>query len=94
MFAGDNMDGYIDEYGQGRVRVGVMGRKMEIAVDAVIDTTLFLFLEKRKPVLKEKQIISSFGKAFLSKIRFLVKICVILWLKCKAKKARITLTES
>ena len=54
MFAGDHMEGYVDEYGQGRVRVGVIGRKKEIAVDAVIDTTLFLFLEKRKPVLKEK----------------------------------------
>ena len=32
------MEGYVDEYGQGRVRVGVMGRKMEITVDAVIDT--------------------------------------------------------
>ena len=55
--------------------------------------TLFLFHKKafcfakaftekmlrRKPVLKEKQI-SSFGKAFLSKKRFLVKICAILWL--------------
>ena len=30
-------------------------------------------------MLKEKQI-CSFGKAFLSKKRFLVKICVILWL--------------
>ena len=32
------MEGYIDEYGQGRVRVEVMGRKMKIAVDGVIDT--------------------------------------------------------
>ena len=32
------MEGYVDEYGQGRVRVGVRGRKMEITVDAVIDT--------------------------------------------------------
>lgn len=32
------MGGYIDEYGQGKVIVGVIGRKREIAVDAVIDT--------------------------------------------------------
>jgi hypothetical protein len=32
------MEGYIDECGQGRVRVEIIGRKMEIAVDAVIDT--------------------------------------------------------
>ncbi|MGB7532568.1 MAG: clan AA aspartic protease [Halobacteriota archaeon] len=32
------MKGYIDEYGQGRVRVEVMVRKMEMVVDAVIDT--------------------------------------------------------
>ena len=32
------MEGYVDEYGQGRVKVGVLGRKMGIAVDAVIDT--------------------------------------------------------
>ena len=32
------MEGYVDEYGQGRVRVSVLGRKMEITVDAVIDT--------------------------------------------------------
>jgi len=35
-------------------------------------TQHFFFFTKRKPVLKEKQI-SSFGKAFLSKKRFLVK---------------------
>ena len=39
-------------------------------------TQHFFFLGKRKPVLKEKQKIS-FGKAFLSKKRFLVEICVI-----------------
>ena len=38
MSIGDSMEGYIDECGQGRVRVGIIGRKMEIAVDAVIDT--------------------------------------------------------
>jgi hypothetical protein len=36
----------------------------------------FFFLEKRKPVLKEKQK-TSFGKALLSKKRLLVKIRVI-----------------
>jgi len=36
-------------------------------------TQHFFFLQKRKPVLKEKQI-SSFGKAFLSKKRFLVNV--------------------
>ena len=35
-------------------------------------TQHFFFFTKRKPVLKEKQI-CSFGKAFLSKKRFLVK---------------------
>ena len=43
-------------------------------------TQHFFFFTKRKPVLKEKQQISSFGKAFLFKKKFLVKICVILWL--------------
>jgi len=36
-------------------------------------------LLKRKPALKEKRI-SSFGKAFLFKKMFLVRICAILWL--------------
>jgi hypothetical protein len=37
-------------------------------------TQHFFFFTKRKPVLKEKQI-CSFGKAFLSKKRFLEQIC-------------------
>jgi hypothetical protein len=41
-------------------------------------TQHFFFFTKRKPVLKEKQ--GFFGKAFLSKKKFLVEICVILWL--------------
>jgi len=32
------MEGYVDEYGEGRVRVGIIGRKKELEVDAVIDT--------------------------------------------------------
>ncbi len=32
------MEGYIDEYGQARVNVAVIGRNMEIAVRPVIDT--------------------------------------------------------
>ena len=32
------MEGYIDEYGQARVNVAVIGRKMEITVRPVIDT--------------------------------------------------------
>ena len=40
-------------------------------------TTLFLFLEKRKPVLKEKNKKVLFGKL----INNLVGICVIRWLK-------------
>jgi hypothetical protein len=38
----------------------------------------FFFFRKRKPVLKEKHV-CSFGKAFLSKKRVLVEICVIWW---------------
>ncbi len=43
-----------------------------------ISTTLFLF-QKKKTCAKRKHV-CSFGKAFLSKRRFLVKIRVILWL--------------
>jgi len=32
------MEGYIDEYGQARVDVNVIGRKMQIAMDPIIDT--------------------------------------------------------
>jgi len=32
------MKGYIDEYGQGKVEVGIIGRKTEVPVNAVIDT--------------------------------------------------------
>jgi hypothetical protein len=57
-------------------------------------TQHFFFFTKRKPVLKEKQI-CSFGKAFLSKKRFLVNsrgllIAICYWNDYKYKETFMT----
>jgi len=91
------MEGYIDEYGQGRVRVGVMGRRMEIAVDAVIDTGFDEYL--CLPV----QIAIQLGLELCDTMKVeladgtIKKEMVFSGLTKfgeEAKKARITLTES
>ncbi len=91
------MDGYIDEYGQGRVRVGVMGRKMEIAVDAVIDTGFdeYLCLPVQIAIQVGLELCDTMEVELADgTIKKEMVFSGLTKFGEKAKKARITLTES
>jgi clan AA aspartic protease len=91
------MDGYIDEYGQGRVRVGVIGRKMEIAVDAVIDTGFdeYLCLPVQTAIQLGLELCDTMKVEFADgTIKKEMVFSGVTKFGEEVKKARITLTES
>ena len=97
MSIGDSMEGYIDECGQARVRVGIIGRKKEIAVDAVIDTGFdgYLCLPVQLAIQLGLELSGSIKVELADgSIKRELVFSGLTKFGEEAKKARITLTES
>jgi clan AA aspartic protease len=91
------LEGYVDEYGQGRAKVGVIGRKMEMAVDAVIDTGFdgYLCLPVQTAIQLGLELCDTMKVELADgTIKKEMVFSGVTKFGEEAKKARITLTES
>ena len=91
------MEGYIDEYGQARVNIAVIGRKIEITVSPVIDTGFDgdICLPLPMAIQRGLELLGSVGIELADgSIKQELVFSGSAKFGEEAKKARITLTES